>query len=295
MRSHLDFFEKTRSACQKKYGILSSILPELIAVRFGLKKALTIKLSAKNFTAEQQNALKEKLWTSKMFVKFYPSVIEGNGYINTLISKKNISIINDDKEENYDSRYSYPLCCTKAFLKKDGAFYFENRNRDLLEEEKMNVFDFRMNPFLITSPFHLYCHLPCSLRCSETIEYAKKLLNIIKRENKKLYSSIVHFNRAPVFYTDICGAGLLFKGIVKDRKISYTDFYFDFFPQKHIIDRSNNNLPSDRILYQKLIKHLSEGNAVELRDSELVIKRGSKSVARLTRPDHLRWRIVDFK
>lgn len=288
-------FETAKKNFQKKYGILTSILPELIAVRFGLKKALTLKLSAKNFTAEQQNALKKKLWTSKIFVKFYPSVIEGSGYINSLISNRKIDIINDDREENSDNRYSYPSCCTKAFLKKDGAFYFENRNRDLLAEEKMNVFDYRMNPFLITSPFHTYCHLPCSLRCSETLKYAKKLLNHIKRENKKLYSSIVYFNRAPVFYTDICGAGILFNGIARDRRIIYKNFYYDFFPQKNLIDRSNNNLPSDCLLYHKLIKYLSDGNTVELLDSELLIKRGSKSVARLARPDHLHWRIVDFR
>lgn len=291
----MNYFETAKADCQKKYGILASILPELIAVRFGLKKALTLKLSAKIFQIKHQNALKKILSASNLYVEYYPSIMEGNSFINMLISNQKLSVINDNEKDNADNRFSYPSCCIDAFLKKDGAFYFENRNRDLSVGEKMDDFDFRMNPFLIASPFHLYSHLPCSLRCSKTLDYAKKLLDIIKCKNKQLYYDIIHFNRAPVLYIDICGTGILFKGIAKKQKIIYKSFYYDFFPQKNVIERSNNNIPSDRILYHKLIKELAKGDQIDICDSGLMIRKGTELVAKVDRPNHLHWRILYFK
>jgi|GEM_PF-3033997 len=298
----LNLFENAKVYYHKKYGILDTILPELIAVKFGLKKAVTLKIATKKFSASIQSIIKKNLWYSKLYVDYYPSVAEGNEVIIMLISRKKLSIerIAIVKNENFENRFTYPACCISSFLedhseKRYTPYYGENKTRDLFIKNRQSVFDFKTNPFLRDTPFHLYIHLPCSLGCLNTLEYTNKLLNLIKIKNKKLYCDTIYFNRAPVFYTDICSRGVLFNGTVINRKIIYKNFYYSFSPNKHQIEMMSHNLPGDRLLYIKLLKKISRGDQLELCGSKLVIKKNGKVVANVNKPDHLHWKVMNFK
>ena len=191
--------------------------------------------------------------------------------------------------QNRGNWFSYPKCCIKNYSKHGGGYYFVNCVRDLFM--KKSVFDFRMNPFLVATPFHLFVHLPCSLECKKTFDYTKKLLGIIKQKNNRLYKDIVRLNRAPVFYTDILGRGILFEGKIKSNKINYKNFYFD---KSGLKEQSKYNKEGDILLLSSIFGALSQGDSLVLEDGVLSIKKGDSLIKSFENSKHLLWKIINF-
>jgi hypothetical protein len=158
-----------------KYDDLNMFLPDLIAVKSGLKKNLTIPFS-------EDEKLRENIH----------NFCKGTGLFYKIYHRKEVIEINISKypcpsEEKYgyicSSSFrrgkflSYPECCINAFVKNkiQFGFHFVNGFR-LLIEKSSSTSSFIMNLFLNNTPYHLYSHLCCSLECKETSSYGKKLV-----------------------------------------------------------------------------------------------------------------------
>jgi hypothetical protein len=286
----IGYFEKIYGQYYKKFGVIADILPELMAVKFGLKKALTFTVKTRKEFNKHYPSIKNICAKSELWVDYVPSKRNRQDY-DILISKSKLGVISDDKDQNKGNRFSYPPCCIKSFNIKTHSYYFTNNMKNLLLNQ--DAFDFRMNPFLMDYPFHLYSHLPCSLHCKKTLSYSKKLLNIIRRYNKILYSHIVFFNKTFGLYLDICGMCLLFKGEIVDSQIRYKEFFPKSLYESRIKQSKRDSIESSD-LFQKICQALSEGNRFMLKDNKLIIKKNRKIVRTFEKPDHLFWKILKF-
>jgi hypothetical protein len=286
----IDYFEKIYGRYYKKFGIVADVLPELMAVKFGLKKALSFTVKSQEKFNRHYPLIKNMCAKSKLLIDYIVSKRNLHDY-DILISKRKLNTINDDEDQNEGNRFSYPSCCIKSFNIRTHSYYFTNNIKQLLINN--DTFDFRMNPFLMDYPFHLYNHLPCSLHCKKTLSYSKKLLNTIRRYNKTLYSHIVYFNKTFGLYLDICGMCLLFKGELADGQIHYKVFYPSILYKNRIKQSKSDSIDSS-ILFQKICQALSEGNRFALKDNNLIIKKNKKTVKIFEKPDHLFWKIVKF-
>jgi len=285
---------KIKSIFDKKYSILSLHLPEVIAVKFGLKTSTTIDIPHGGKVDKYLSLIHNFCSKTGLYFNYYFRRKE----CTILISNKRLSVVQDSEGQNKDNRFSYPKCCRDNFSRMYSGHYLINDLRQIIANEKGNThFDFEMNPFLILSPFHLYVHLPCSLKCEKTLDYAKRLLRIIKNENMALYSAIVNFNKVPVFYTDVCGTGILFDGAMKSEKgstlVSYKKFYYLAEPRNKI-DLSNYNFPKDVLLFEKIIHALNRGDVIILREDRLTIRNKNCLIGVFKKPDHLFWKMIDF-
>ncbi|TSA45275.1 hypothetical protein D4R51_02110 [bacterium] len=283
-------FDKIYDQYYKKFGITADILPEFLAVKFGLKKALSFTIASRKEFDKHYPLIKNICAKSKLWIDYVASKKNRHDF-NILISKRKLNIINDDKDQNESNRFSYPSCCIKSFNIRTHSYYFTNNIKKLLIDQ--DTFDFRLNPFLINSPFHLYSHLPCSLHCEETLTYATKLLNITKRYNKTLYSHIVYFNKTFGLYLDICGMCLLFKGKLADGQINYKDFYPRKLYENRVRQSKRDSIESSN-LFREICQALSEGNKFTLRDNKLIIKKNRKIVQIFEKPGRLYWKIIKF-
>lgn len=147
---------KIKSIFDKKYSILSRHLPEVIAVKFGLKTSTTIDVSNKNKVDKYLNLIQNFCSKTGLYFDYYFRRKE----CTILISNKRLSVVQDSEGQNKDNRFSYPKCCRDNFFKIYSDHYLINDLRQIITNEKgNNHFDFEMNPFLILSPFHLYVHL----------------------------------------------------------------------------------------------------------------------------------------
>jgi hypothetical protein len=283
-------FDEIYDQYYKKFDILADVLPELLAVRFGLKRALSFTIESRKEFDKRYPSIKNVCAKSKLHVDYVASKRNPHNY-NILVSKQKLNMINDDKDQNEGNRLSYPSCCVKAFNIKTHSYYFTNNMKNLLVDQ--NTFDFKMNPFLMNSPFHLFSHLPCSLHCKKTLNYAAKLLNIVKKYNKPLYAYIVYFNKTFGLYLDICGMCLLFKG----KKVRDQIVYKDFYPKKLYktrIKQSKQDSVDDPRTFREICRSLSRGNAFTLKGNKLIIKKDRKIIQTFEKPSHLFWKIIKF-
>lgn len=200
-------FSEELSFFKKKYSFLLRYMPEIIAVKTGLKTAMTIEVHDSDFTTFFEKT-KDILSGSRLHFNHYPRKSNHN----ILVSNKGLLAPFVFEKQNKGNRFSYPRCCIRNFSKMHAHnYHLINSLRHILSDDKHH-YNFRMNPFLIRSPFHLYVHIPCSLDCRKTLDYAARLLEKIRKKDISLYSAIVKFNKVPCFYTDVCGTGILLGG-----------------------------------------------------------------------------------
>jgi hypothetical protein len=283
-------FDEIYSQYYKKFGMLSNIIPEFLAVKYGLKKAFSHTIESGREFNESFPFIKKLCADSKLWIGYVVSKRNHRDY-NILVSNKKINIINDDEDENGGNRFSYPSCCVKAFDKSTHSYYFTNNIKKMLVGQ--DTFDFRMNPFLINYPFHLYTHLPCSLNCKKTLNYAAKSLDIMKEHNKLLYAHTVFFSKAIGLYLDICGMCLLFKGELADGQVNYGDFYPNKLYENRI-SQSGYDLEKKPILFNEIIQALSQGDNFTLKNNKLIIRKGPDAIRSFLKPSDLFWKVVNF-
>lgn len=291
MRKKMNNFNESVDEFYRKFDVMIDILPEFMAVRHGLRKALTFTIEPHKNFKKSYLLIKDFCLKAGLHVEHYPSKLDRRNQ-NVLISRKKMHIIDDDKDENEDNRFSYPSCCIKAFSKKiEHPNYFNDDARELLKNE--DTFDFRINPFTINSPFHLISHLPCSLRCKKTINYSSNLLNAIKKQNKLWYSQVLYFNKVYVLYLDMCGIGILLKGRLSAGQIRYKDFYPRRLYEKRI-DKSIHYSAERYKMFQGVLRSLSKGNSIMLKGDRLTIKNNGRVVRVFQKPEDLFWKIINF-
>jgi MoaA/NifB/PqqE/SkfB family radical SAM enzyme len=284
-------FYKAMDDFQRKYGVYSNVLPEIIAVKYNLKEAATFYISSKKELKEEYPIIKDLCEKEGLYIDYARGWRCGEAFI-AIISSKKIIPVRAEMEENPSNRFSYPSCCEKLYKqRKYLPYHFENNLRSYFL--KNSIFDFRMNPFFHDTPFHLYLHLPCSLDCKRTLAFAKKLLDIIKIKNKILYSHIINFNKSPIFFTDICCSGILLKGSMKGNKINYKSCYSDSL-FKSSIKKSKCNILADLTLYNRIISMLLKGNEVELIADKLIIRKDGMNIHTFNKPKHLIWKLLNF-
>lgn len=293
----MDFF-KMKSYFDKKYSVLSKFLPEIIAVKFGLKISTMITLNKNKFD-KYVHLIHD--FCSKTDLNFNHYHYFGKKESKILISNKKISIVHDLENQNKNNRFSYPKCCQKNYVNLSNTLVSSctiNSLKQLqINKKGNNFFDFEMNPFLKRSPFHLYLHVPCSLKCKKTLSYNKKLLKLIKNNNKILYSAIVNFNKVPVFYLDIYGIAILFDGYMKSDNKSSSIFYRKFYYSielKENINESSYNLNEDILLFEKIIQAFHQGNQIIFQNNKLIIRNETNLIDLFKKPNHLYWKMIDF-
>ncbi len=285
-------FDRAKTEYHKRYKLLAPYVPELIAMKAGLRSAIQM-------TLPMEQSFKQKLGMLREFcikVGFFLDHYEINSENKILISGKNLKDIDwEDKNLEYQmgELCAYPECCIEKFVThKEWTHPLINNVRDLLT--KSESFSFVMNPFLRTSPFHLYKHFPCGLDCEKSILFTKELLEVIKQENPGLHGDIVRFNQAPALFLDICGIGIMFLGEIKDGRLTYSNLYYDYDPSS-IFQLSSVNHTSDKKLFSDVIEAGASADELILDDKRLTFQAAGRKVKSIASPKRLSWRVVDFR
>jgi hypothetical protein len=269
------------------YGALALSLPEFLAVRAGLKTATQLTLGARAVVEDERERVERLSREAGLRCTFYTR----RGLEKVIIARRALPPPANDEDENRDNRFSYPVCCVASFMKRPQEYYFVRYLRARLRNGAR--YSFVMNPFTVATPFHLVCHLPCSMFCRRTLESAHELLAVLRQRTPEVAAEAERWNRRPALYTDICGIGVLFEGTLDRGRLTYRSFDYIGEPAE-LLDKSGHNVPADVALFAALLAALSEGDEVELEAARLVVRSRGREVRRLARPRHLKWRLVDF-
>lgn len=282
-------FEETIQKYEQKYSCLATTIPELIALKTDLKKSILITLHDDEDVDDKYRKIRKFCKDTELVLKTYFREDE----LKLSISKQDLKIPEQEEEQNIDNRFSYPECCIKKYTnRKEKGHAILWLRETILKETNENI-DFRMNPFLTNTPFHLYIHTPCSLRCEKTLSYAKNLLRIIKNKNFRLYEDIMRFSKGPVFYTDICMTPILFEGSYEKGEIRYKNIYYPPSWNKNL-KLFNNNTQEDIILLETIMTKLKKGDKMQVQDNNIIIKKEYKEILKIKKPEHLRWKMMIF-
>jgi hypothetical protein len=289
-------FSQVKAIYHQVLGCLAPYVPELLAMRAGLRAAIQLSFSSpEEFDAEIPSLV--RLCEQSGFVL---DVREANHEQKVFLSVAKLDDIEYLDEHRMGELFGYPACCIDAFtgsgkdkelLDDSHVFPLVNRIRGLIS--RSDSFAFPMNIFLRTSPFNLYKHLPCSLDCDQTLDYARQVLRIVGDANPELHDHIVRFSRTTALYTDICASAILFEGRRVNNRIDYNDFFYEYEPSG-ALDMSLYNLPEDCDLFAEIVAALGRGDRLVLTGRHLEVKRDRKRVHRFSRPDHLLWKLVEF-
>lgn len=275
-------------AHRRSYGVVADHLPEWLAVRAGLKQVTQITLHA-HHDPEREEARVDRLCREAGLCR--TSFARG-GQHKLLISRTPIEPPVLGEDENKGNWFSYPSCCVEAYLANPVECYFVQRIGALVAPRQ--VYDHRMNPFLLHTPFHLLRQYPCSLTCERSLAGVQELLSLLERRTPSLASAIVRWNRRPALFLDVCGIGILFHGTLRRDRIEYEDSFY-MGVSAELAPWSPRNTADDLTLFDDIAAAISEGNDVGLDGDVLTIRAGVREVGRFTRPAHLTWRILSFE
>lgn len=278
-----------RSYYRRHYGILSDYVPELIAMRAGLRRATQLSLDSARYgrVRAQLEAFCDR---AGLRLRTY----ERRGRVKILLSTGSVSDVDPAQEDRLGALFGYPDCCVQHFMshKEDLVEPFVNGVTALLA--KHDRLDFRANLFLRPSPLHLVRHFPCAIDCPKTLADAQRLLGAIRKQNQRLYEEIVHFGQSPVLYLDVCGAGIVFEGQREGARLRYTGSYCAVsVPTLHPL--STQNAEADCALFDEVAAAIELGDELVLEPTELVIHQQGQWLATFPRPAGLDWRLLSFE
>jgi hypothetical protein len=275
---------------EQRYGPLAGHLPEIIGVESGLRDATLVTVRPEVF--REKFAFCEAFCEARgLFIQHYKKYNEDK----ILIAREPLPLPAENRHQNLDNRFGYPNCCIRYNNKRDRLATPQKERRVI---EQGDRFDFRMNPFLKRSPFHLYKHWACSLTCKATLKKSSQLLEKIEVIDPDLAEQIHHFNQLTAFYTDIGGIAILLPGLSETVKgLRYdSPFVADKGTLKALqFSLSEHNLDSDYMGYRQLFDALSEGHTLVLQDDHVLIADDSGESQRIPRPQHLTWKLVAFQ
>ncbi len=106
----------------------------------------------------------------------------------------------------------------------------------------------------------LISHAPCSFNCIQSIEYAKKIYSVLKRENKIKANKIIKILSNPVLFFDTFEF-IVFNGKANKKEIIY-----------------NNICPPFSLVSDKIIKKIKQGNRLLVNDVNIQIYIDKKKI-----------------
>jgi hypothetical protein len=288
-RDHIGSVEldETMEQYMARYGALALYLPEFIAVRAGLKRSLQITLTG--FDGPEAGLERVQTWCEQAGLHCTPFVRDGSQKV--LIALEPLPAPQAGTDENADNRLTYPACCTANFKKRAHEYYFITGLRDLLTHGHRYAFE--VNPFLVSTPFHLLSHFPCSLGCEATLGAARELLALLEARAPALHAGIVRWCSRPVLHLDVCGVGLVLDGALRGEEVSYRGVQLVGAPAGRR-RKAPGITDADVAQFEAVARAVAEGDGLSLRAGRLEVRRGGAAVATFTEPPHLAWALVGF-
>lgn len=252
--------------------------PDLIAVKYGIKKVTRIPCNNLNEFWElkkglERNLLKvvcsdEKLFGKlNMYISKFENLAEKAKEIDPSFKiinhNKNFEDILDDVYQ-FGELLSYPQCCIKK--------YIENVSKNVkVSKDSLKVsikINFLFNNILNgVSNHYLSFHFPCSFDCEKTLDYQRKIFNKIEEVSPHFAKEIKQYLQNPylifldpsfdnMFVSWDNRKGFIFDGFVKNNSLIYSRVvYFKTIYPDCKTDEVNKK-------FRLLIEKIKEGNKI---------------------------------
>ncbi|MFA6217763.1 MAG: hypothetical protein WDL87_08970 [Candidatus Omnitrophota bacterium] len=274
--------DKAKAYYYRKYRVLCDYLPELIALKYHLKIVTQLSLADEQLFLSEYPAIKKFAEEVGFYHYYYINRHEYKIVISCeRLPKYHINRIGEQQKK----LLSIPDCCFAEFHKVAPAHSDDWFRNFRSVNKETNTFSFLLNPFTRASPFHLFKHRPCSLRCRNTFAYAEKLSRFIDHDNRVLYEEIRMFLKTPVLLLDKYAIG--FEGKAERGKVQYKRIIY-FYPCGVLKDVSPDGL------LQGMLQVLSCGDEFLLRHNELSVFRNGVFMSRYIPPAGRILRMIDF-
>jgi len=288
-------FTTAKTSLRRRFGLLAPYLPELVAIRHDLRTALQVTVPLVGWPVEGP-----RLQSFCDRAGLTLEVHTRGGSQKAVISRNGLGVVPDAGTAGEAGRwFSYPTCCVEAYTSqgpKRTGDDFVNRMHTLVVDAPDRI-DFRLNPFLRTSPFHLFKHFPCSLGCEATTELAERTRAHLERDLPELHAALQRFGRSPVLFLDSCGRGLSLDSARSDQNASdglaYEAVFTDGDPTAQL-GRSQRHTQEDVDQFLRIQEALATGDALTLVAGTLHILSDTDRVATFERPDGRVWKVLDF-
>ena len=252
--------------------------PDLIAVKYGIKKVTRINCNNLNEFEElkkglEWNSLKvvcsdEKLFGKiNMYISKFEHLAEKAKEIDPSFKiikhNKNVNDMLDDIYQ-FSELLNYPHCCIKK--------YIENVSKNVKvgkDSLKMPVkINFLFNNILNgVSNHYLSFHFPCSFDCKKTLDYQRRIFNTIEEVSPHFAKEIKQYLQNPyliflnpsldnMFISWDNRKGFIFDGFVKGKSLFYSGvIYFKTIYPDCKTDETNRE-------FRLLIEKIKEGNKI---------------------------------
>jgi len=134
-------------------------------------------------------------------------------YISKSKEKTEEARLLEDKNEhkNLGILLGYPECCSEFFERNFPIESKKQNDYTLASLKNSDGFQFPFYTNIASRHFDvsLLSHFPCSFNCNDSIELAKKYLELIRKYDKKLADIIEGMSKGAVLYTETKGVFLL--------------------------------------------------------------------------------------
>lgn len=175
--------------------------------------------------------------------------------------------------------FGYPHCCIEKFTKNTsmnkslppmtllntkGKLDFRLNYLYSFDSRQFNYEEFnRVTKGYLLSSNCLIPHIPCSFNCKESINYAQKLLDILKLEFPEYYEKLTSFFKKPIlFFSDFVFFPL--NGKMEGDTFRYKDFI-----------KIHEHLPT------KIVESLNKGNLIKREGDCLKVYKDSRCIDKL--------------
>lgn len=182
-------------------------------------------------------------------------------------------------DDSLGKLFGYPRCCVEEFTKNTsmnkslppmtllntkGGLDFRLNYLYSFDSRQFNYEEFnRVTKGYLLSNNYLIPYIPCSFNCKESINYAQKLLDILKLEFPEYYERLTSFLKKPIlFYSDFVFFPL--NGKMEGDTLSYQGFL-----------KIHNRLPAE------IVKLLNKGSLIKRKNNCLQIYQGNRCIDEL--------------
>ena len=209
----------------------------------------------------QQSQDSNRLNTTKFYgIPFSEEVRIEGGSVHIFISKSEENIINAKKcgwyplivnkrslhkpfidHLRFGKVLGYPECCINFYRNFNNHLIYNNIYETYKNTpDKMN---YLCNCLFMDFTYSLIHHIPCSFNCERTIDYAKKVLEEIEREEPKFAKEIKHYLTLPALVFDEKDT-YVFEGKIEGNNLKYDSFTFlgrdEDDKYSNLLTRANN-------------------------------------------------------